>query len=228
MNPDSINDSYELQTLKSPNPLTRFAHHVRYKNSLGLVNAYAKNGATILDFGAGEGELLHQLGASRPDLRMFAFEPFENIAYPEIQRHTSIDDVASNSIDVLSAFETFEHLTPDYVDQFILQARRICKADAKLIVSVPIMQGVALPIKEASRAILLRRFSDYSLVELIRGTCGLKVDRTADILYSHKGFDQRTLFRRLDLEFQTVNRFFCPIRALPWWCNSQAFFVFAL
>jgi 2-polyprenyl-3-methyl-5-hydroxy-6-metoxy-1,4-benzoquinol methylase len=217
---------YEMQTLKNPNPVARFAHQARYRTCLSLVKHYAPTGATVLDFGAGQGEFLHQLGSSRSDLQMFAFEPFMHIDYPEIQTRASMDHFESDSINVLCAFETLEHLAHDYIDQFISQTRRVCKASAIIIISVPIMQGIGLPIKEASRAILFRRLSDYSLTELIRGTCGLQVNRATNILTSHKGFDQRTLYRRLSIEFQTVNRFFGPIRALPWWCNSQAFFVF--
>lgn len=222
------NISYETQTLKNPNPLARFAHQARYRTSLNLVKHFAPTGATVVDFGAGQGEFLHQLGRVRSDLRMFAFEPFMHIEHPEIQTRTSMDHFADHSIDVLCAFEIFEHLAPGFIDQFVSQARRICKASTTIIISVPIMQGIGLPIKEVSRAILFRRRSDYSLGELLRGTFALSVNRPTDILTSHKGFDQRALYSRLSTDFQTVERFFGPIRILPWWCNSQAFLVFKL
>jgi hypothetical protein len=222
------NVPYEIQTLKNPNPVARFAHQARYRTSLRLAEHYAPKGGTVIDFGAGQGEFLHQLGKSRSDLQMFAFEPFMHIAYPEIEAIPSMDYLGIKTIDLLCAFETLEHLAPDYVDQFILQAHRICKPNATIIISVPIMQGIGLPIKEASRAILFHCLSDYSFAELIRGTCGLQVNRATNIIASHKGFDHRTLYPRLSAEFQTADRFFGPFRALPWWCNSQAFFVFTL
>jgi hypothetical protein len=51
------------------------------------------------------------------------------------------------------------------------------------------MQGASLPIKQAVRSILFRRFSDYSIGEIARGVLGLRVDRAENILLSHKGFD---------------------------------------
>lgn len=219
--------SYEKQTFDSPNPLARFAHRTRYKNALGLVNSASPPGAIVLDFGAGTGEFLHQIGLERPDLRRFGIEPNGPLAYPEIATRGSLDEFADESVDLLCAFEVFEHLEVEHIEDFVRQSRRICKGDGKIVISVPIMNGVALPIKEASKSILFWRPSDYSFTELLRGTFGLPVDRTEEILYSHKGFDHRTLFDRLGRDFRSVDRFYSPVSALPWWCNSQAFFVFS-
>ncbi len=220
--------SYEHQTLKSANPLARFAHQMRYRNALIEASKHALAGATVVDFGAGTGEFLHQLRGKRPDLKLIAFEPFMPITYPEIQAFCSTDEIENESVDLLCAFETFEHLTPSFQAEFIKLARRVCRVNAKIIISVPIMQGLALPFKEINRVVMFRRFSDYSAYELLCGTVGLSVDRAANILTSHKGFDHRLLFDELISKFKVVDQFYSPIRVFPWWCNSQAFFVFSL
>jgi hypothetical protein len=89
------------------------------------------------------------------------------------------------------------------------------------------MQGAALPLKEVSRALLFRRFSDYSFVELLKGTFGMGVPRAENILWSHKGFDHVRLFNRLKREFSLESNSYSPFPNLPWWLNSQAFYVFS-
>ena len=218
---------YEEQTLNHPNPIARFAHRARYRSALKLAERYLRSGGSILDFGAGQGDFLHQLAGVRPDARLFAFEPYMTIHHPEVLNFQSLDEVRERSVDVLCAFETLEHVSDTQIEDFILQAKRVCADGARIIVSVPIMQGAALPVKELCKSILFRRFSDYSLTELGRGILGLEVERASNVLLSHKGFDHRVLFERLNREFTLLKKFYSPFRRLPWWCNSQAFFVFA-
>ena len=54
------------------------------------------------------------------------------------------------------------------------------QAHGKLIVSVPIMIGGALPLKELSRSILFRRSSEYSVSELFARFLGRMVERPAN------------------------------------------------
>lgn len=217
---------YEVQTLNHPNPIVRFAHQARYKNSLDLAVRLLPRDGVILDFGAGQGEFLHRLAQLRPDVRLIAFEPYMDLKYDEIERRLTLAEIESNSVDFYCAFETLEHVPDQVLEDFIAEGKRVCRPGAKVVVSVPIMQGAVLPIKELSRSILFRRFSDYSAVQMIQGIFGLQVPRAGNILLSHKGFDQRKLYDRLKVTFGPQERFYSPFRYLPWWCNSQAFFVF--
>jgi hypothetical protein len=219
---------YEEQTLDHPNPIARYAHRKRYANSLQFVDGALPHGGTVLDFGAGQGELLHRLASRRPDARLLAFEPFMTIKYPEVLACDSMDMIETRSVDVLCAFETLEHVSDQQITAFMDQALRVCKPDARIIVSVPIMHGAILPVKQVIRSILFRRFSDYSMVEMVRGLLGLRVDRAKDILLSHKGFDHRILAALLQTRLELLQRSHSPFRGLPWWCNSQAFFVLSL
>jgi SAM-dependent methyltransferase len=218
---------YEEQTLDHPNPIARYAHQKRYSNSLQLVDGLLPQGGVILDFGAGQGELLHRLASRRPDARLLAFEPFMKIKYPEVSACDSMAMVADNSIDVLCAFETLEHISDQQITELMDQAIRVCKPGGRIVVSVPIMQGATLPVKQAVRSILFRRYSDYSLGEIARGVLGLRVDRAKDILLSHKGFDHRVLLGLLQTRLRLDQTIHSPFRSLPWWSNSQAFFVFS-
>lgn len=219
--------TYDKQTYDNPNPLARFAHRRRYQHALSLALDSAGPRATIVDYGAGWGDFLHRLAVVKPDSRLIGIESNGPLAYPELETRASMEEFEDESVDCLCAFEVLEHLDTAHIERFIEQARRICKLNARILISVPIMKGLALPVKEASRSLLYRRFSDHSVGELIRGTLGLEVARTDRLLHSHKGFDHVALFRRFTRDFRNIRRFHSPMPRLPWWCNSQAFFVFS-
>ena len=63
---------YERQTLRHPNPVARFAHRKRHGFALTLASRHVEMGGTVLDFGAGQGSFLYELGRIRPDLRLVA------------------------------------------------------------------------------------------------------------------------------------------------------------
>lgn len=218
---------YEEQTLNHPNPVARYAHQKRYSNSLKLVSKLLPPNGTVLDFGAGQGEFLHRLASLRPDAQLLAFEPYMKMKYTEVTVCKAMEEIEEGSIDVVCAFETLEHIADQQLESFIAQAIRVCGPDGRVVISVPIMHGAILPIKQIVRSILFRRYSDYSIADMARGVLGLHVERTGTILLSHKGFDHRALFKRLKLDLDVVQIFNSPFLGLPWWINSQAFFVFS-
>ena len=220
--------SYDRQTIGSPNPLARFAHRSRHRLSLSLVERHAPPGGLVVDFGAGTGEMLHLLGARRPDLQRAAIEPYMQVRHEGFPHHASLARLEPATVDVLTAFEVLEHLSEPDIAGFIADALRVCKPGATLIVSVPIMQGLALPLKELNRALLFRRPSDHSVPELFRAIAGYPVPRAADIRRSHKGFDHRALRTRLEHALDLQSHFSGPLTALPWWANSQSFLVFTV
>jgi len=71
--------------------------------------------------------------------------------------------------DLITAFEVCEHLTDAETERFLSNAQHFIKTDRKLIISVPIMIGGSLILKELNRSILFRRASEYSITELIAG-----------------------------------------------------------
>lgn len=220
--------SYDRQTIASPNPLARFAHRSRHRLSLSLLERHAPTGGLVVDFGAGTGELLHQLGLLRPDLRRVAVEPYMPPRHADLPHLPDLAAVEAGTVDVLTAFEVLEHLSDQDIAAFVNDVTRTCKSGATLIVSVPIMHGLALPMKELNRALLFRRPSDYSAGELLYGLVGRLVQRTPDIRRSHKGFDHRALRTLLQGTFDLRSHISAPFGALPWWMNSQSFLVFAV
>jgi len=52
--------NYAKQTTQSPNPLARYAHNMRIKQSVNLALKYSGNGK-ILDYGAGFGIFISKI-----------------------------------------------------------------------------------------------------------------------------------------------------------------------
>jgi hypothetical protein len=182
---------------------------------------------SIVDFGAGQGYFLSRLHDVRPDARLIAIEPYMEIASPFIERITTMDDLASGSIDLVTAFETLEHVEDDHLAAFLAATDNALTGQGKLLVTVPIMYGATLILKEASRAAIYRRWGDTNASELIRATFGRPIARTAQRRFSHKGFDFRALRSTIAERFAIAEIAYSPFPSLPWWLNSQAIFVAA-
>jgi len=216
--------SYDRQTINSPNPLARFAHRKRVAKSVALAEKYLPQKGVVVDFGAGTGLFLSALGDRRPDATLYAIEPFMPPATDSLIHYIPNFELLKLNPDVISAFEVCEHLTDAETEQFLSNAQHSIKAHGKLIVSVPIMVGGALLLKELNRSILFRRLSDYSVSDLLAGLLGRTVERPTNRGPTHKGFDFRWLREKLRERFIIEDEILSPL-PLPWWANSQAFFI---
>ncbi len=216
--------SYRAQTLETPNPIARYAHRQRYRASFERVTGQVRQGGAVLDYGCGQGDFLNTLADLRPDLALYGYDP-ESDHVPE--RYDLVDDVAAvptGSVDVVCCFEALEHLYDDEITAFADQAQRVLAPGGEMTVSVPVIGGPTLLLKEANRAILFRRRSDYSVGELLAASfAGRPAPRPDDIRVTHKGFDFRRLLDRLGERFEVVERSYTPFPRLPWWLNSQVF-----
>lgn len=216
--------SYAAQTLDTPNPIARYAHRQRYKASFDRVTSDVRQGGTVLDFGCGQGDFLNTLADLRPDLTLIGFDPESGHA---AERYTPVADMATvraGSVDLVCCFETLEHLDDDEISTFLAEADRVLVPGGDVLISVPIIGGPTLLLKEANRAILFRRRSDYTARELLASAlAGRAAPRPADIRVTHKGFDFRALLDRLGERFEVGDVARSPFPALPWWLNSQVF-----
>lgn len=218
--------TYAQQTHDSPNPIARFVHRTRYKMALEVADELLPHCGTLVDFGAGEGTFLNTVGQRRPDARLLAIEPYQTIAFRNIVRVAAMADVPERTADVVVAIEVLEHLTDTQLRDFLAGARAILRPGGKLLVTVPIMYGLALPVKDLSRSLAHRRRSDTSVAELLKATAGIPIARTTNLRGSHKGFDFRRLRDdELAAGFRIAEECYSPFPRAPWWVNSQAIFV---
>ncbi|MEU1405204.1 methyltransferase domain-containing protein [Streptomyces sp. NPDC005728] len=218
--------SYEEQTVGSGNPLARFAHRARLKKGIDLVAGVCAERGTVVDFGAGPGLFLHMLGEVRPDVTLVGHDPYMAPTYPELKYAESLDSVASDSVHVLTAFEVCEHLYDEEVDALLKDASRILNESGALVMSVPIMYGLAIAPKVSNWMIRSRSLrSEYSPSEVLKAMVGRRVTRPQNPRTTHKGFDFRELREVVSERFYIDAVHLSPVRHAPWWLSSQYFMI---
>jgi 2-polyprenyl-3-methyl-5-hydroxy-6-metoxy-1,4-benzoquinol methylase len=215
---------YRRQTVDTRNPIARFAHRQRYRLSLEHVADSVPDTGVVVDYGCGDGAFLNALADLRPDLTLYGFDP-ESHHVPE--RYTLVDDVelvAAGSVDLVCCYETLEHLYDKEIAAFVGHSLRLLRDGGEVAVSVPIIGGPPLLLKELNRMVMFRRRTDYSAGELLRAAfLGKAAPRPDDVRPTHKGFDFLALTTRLEEDLELVDRGFSPFPRLPWWANSQVF-----
>lgn len=219
--------SYQKQTLDSPNPIARFSHRRRYAFSLAKTLAQMGPQASVLDFGSGDGTFLNLLAAAKPDAILYGYDPESEPLSGNYQRIGSLDGLEPHSINLICCFETLEHLYPAERERFYLDVKRLLVEGGKVIISVPVIGGPTLLLKELNRMILFRRKSEYSLRELVLAVFwGQPARSLGNPRISHKGFDFREIEAQLISHgFGDLKKTFSPFSFFPWFFNSQIFFV---
>jgi len=220
--PKTAATAYELATTQHPNPLVRFSHRRRSGLAAKLAAEHLPKGGAFLDFGAGEGAILHTIGDMRPDVQLAGVEPFAAVDSYRCFAHAA--DVVGQ-FDVISSFEVLEHM--DDREEFFGLLTSVLKPGGVVIVSVPNMLGPII-IPKALNAIRTKASWRYSAAEMVRAAFILRSPSRgrSQNFYNHRGFDWRDVRRRIAAEFTIIDEFSAPFRHLPWWMNSQWFCVF--
>jgi len=218
--------SYAEQTVNSGNPLARFAHRTRMTMATDLVTGLCPMRGTVVDFGAGPGLFLHTLGEARPDITLIGHDKFMAPTFPEVRYAETLDGVARHSVDVLTSFEVCEHLYESELDALLDDAMRILKPHGALLISVPIMYGLAIAPKVSNWMIRSRSLkSEYSPAEVLKSMVGIRVQRPENPRTTHKGFDFRELRAIVGERFAIEAVHVSPVPHAPWWISSQYFMI---
>lgn len=151
--------SYHQQTLGSPNPLARFAHHSRLARARHLL-ATRTGVRRALDYGCGSGEFLACLSGTA-GLEAVGYEPFmQERAADGLPIHASLEAVTALApFDVITVLETVEHLSDEEMLALLRQADGLLAPGGSLLFSAPIEIGPALLLKHLNRARRQRRWS---------------------------------------------------------------------
>ena len=227
----TMNVPYEKQTLDNPNPMARFAHQSRFRFSKSIVLGWLSSHSVVFDYGCGHGRFLAELYKIIPkdktSVQLFGYDPYLKLTFDGYTVTHSLETVRDQSIDILTCLEVLEHLSDEELKIFIDFARRKLVCGGKILVTVPIMVGPVLILKELSRCILFRRKSDTSLKEIfLAALIGVPPTRADDIKGSHKGFNWKNVYRYLKNDFDCIKIEFSPFTALGWYGNSQAIMQF--
>jgi len=222
---------YEKQTVDSPNPIARFAHRARLKRSKRLLMPLLGESAVLLDYGCGQGRFLHDIASDikvqKPGVVLLGYDPYQSAQYDGYRIVSDPAAIAAQSVTVLTCLEVCEHLTDSETQEFIDFAMNVLTPTGRLLVSVPIMTGPAVLLKELSRSILFRRRSDMTASELFEAAfLGIPARRAEDIKTSHRGFDWRVTQQSLLKNFRCVNIEFSPLPYKSPYGQSQILMLF--
>lgn len=217
---------YETQTLDHPNFIARFAHRNRHRKSISLATTLVKNKArTIVDYGCGKGAFVDELRREGFDFA-YGYEPFMEQNQERDYIYNDLRDFSPKSTELITLFETIEHLDEGELNSFFSFCEHSLKAEGIILVSAPIMLGPAVIAKDIVRSLLFKRPLEYTLIELIKcGIFGVNVRRSHDIKGSHKGFDFRKSISFIEENYGVVKILgFGPLPINSWYGNSQVYF----
>lgn len=211
--------TYSDITIQDPNPIKRWLQRHRYTDALKWVeSAELKRGLRILDFGAGNGELIHQI-ANLGFVEAWVYEPSPplmaeakaNLA--DLDRVTfldNLDSVEAVSFDYVFCLEVFEHLPDHQTIEAITQIHRLLKPSGRAVIGVP--HELFLPALFKGCFRMTRRFGHFDakpyniLASVLGHPPRLRpiIEFSPSLYYhgDHLGFDYRTLERILQKYFR--------------------------
>ncbi len=218
--------NYSKQTLQNPNPIARFAHKKRHELSVERILKILGGKQTLLDYGCGKGDFLIEISERRDDVKLLGFDPESGHFSEKYIITQNMDEIEPASVDVFCSFETLEHLYQEEKEELYGQATRILKNSGTVVISVPVIGGPTLLLKELNHVFLHKRKSEYSLKELLLATFfGCSATRPENPRPTHKGFDFTVVEKELELNFSIQEKSYSPFPVLPWYLNSQVFYV---
>lgn len=224
--------TYADQTIRSPNPLARYAHRSRLQKSVALALQKTGSGESrILDYGCGSGVFVSELRARNQEA--VGYEPFmEERSASGLPIFARIEDVAAfGPYGLITLLETVEHLHDNEIDEFLQSCQSLLCSDGGILMSAPIEIGPAMLLKELNRYLRVPSESraqthfDHSAYELLKASLlGIPARRASDIKISHKGFDFRKVIgylRNKGWNVQVIS--YGPLPISIWYGNSQIF-----
>lgn len=226
--------------------LIRFPHRRRFALAVQALRRTSSE-LHILDYGAGDGELLISL--LRSDVgnqvsKAIGYEPVQHILddlTDRVEREglghriTGVHDLQDvhnmERFDFIFCLSVLEHLPLGERLAFYRLCQDRLKPTGAIIVEVPVEIGFSLIIKHLGRTLIKKRASEQSIGSLCRGLFGMpKRDvRRFDpfersFIRTHHGFDYRTLREELATVFSIESSFGSPFRRLSAPLGNQEIF----
>ena len=234
--------TYADLTIRDRNPVKRWLQRQRLADALKVLRAEpAGRRLRILDFGAGNGELVRRLPGIT-SIEAWVYEPTpalmaearENLAGFDTVRF--VQDLASaepGSFDYVFCLEVFEHLPEKETTEALQAIHRLLKRNGRAVIGVP--HELFLPALFKGLFRMARRHGDFDARpgHIVSALVGRPPsDRPITEIFPgarfhlhHLGFDHRALQRRLRESFQLLDRYFSPFPILGATLNSEVYFV---
>jgi SAM-dependent methyltransferase len=230
-------------TIRDRNPLKRWLQRRRFSDALkALGEIRAGEQIRVLDFGAGDGELVRRIAASAASIEFTVFEPSPSLmaeARENLARLDSVifaddlESVAPESCDYVVCLEVFEHLPGAETRKAIAEIHRLLKPDGLAVIGVP--HELFLPAMFKGIFRMTRRYGDFdarpgNILAAVRGSPPAQrpigeISPGVRYHFHHLGFDHRSLEQLLRKRFRMEARWFSPFRSLGKVFNSEVYFL---
>jgi SAM-dependent methyltransferase len=234
---------YAKLTTQDRNPVKRWLQNLRLNHSLrGLKKTGPDFNGNVLDFGAGNGELIKRLAGRFPDAQFFCYEPTEGYRKQAAENLKSVkyvqfpgqtESLPAGSMDLVFCMEVFEHLPDAVIQTALREIDRLLKKDGAAVIGVPVEIHLAALWKGLFR--ITRRYgeTDARLGNILRAIFGhpprnrdiVQLESGVPYIIRHLGFDYRQLRKELAARFEIRNRFGSPFPYLPVFLNFEVYYV---
>jgi len=234
--------TYADITTGDSNPLKRWLQRRRFSDALAVLRcAQVDYRLRVLDFGAGNGELVRQM-TGIASIEAWVYEPTpslmaeakENLAGLSSATYMeNLDSVDSGIFDYVFCLEVFEHLPKKETASAIAEIHRLLKPDGVAVIGVP--HELFLPALFKGLFRTCRRYGGFDARP--RNILGAVLGRpplqrpTVDISpglpfhFHHLGFDYRVLEHTLQERLQLSKKWFSPFPLLGAAFNSEVYFL---
>ncbi|MDQ2077882.1 bifunctional 2-polyprenyl-6-hydroxyphenol methylase/3-demethylubiquinol 3-O-methyltransferase UbiG [Marinimicrobium sp. ABcell2] len=235
--------SYADLTTRDQNAFKRWLQRRRFADALKVFRKHSEAAAPlkVMDYGAGNGELIRQLSELQP-LEATVFEPTPALM-KEAKSHLadletvsfarSLKKVPTDHFDYVFCLEVFEHLPPEQTEHAIAEIHRLLKPEGLAVIGVPHELFLPALLKGVFR--MGRRYGAFdarpgNILSACRGRAPSERP-TTEIAPGkpyhphHLGFDYRRLEQLLQQRFQLKARWFSPFPLLGASLNSEVYFL---
>jgi hypothetical protein len=181
-------------------------HRRRFVWILNKLRPYDLSAMRILELGCFDAKLLNVL-PQKPGYYLGLDAGYENAVLAAAKSHcgddridirlsTRPEDIPDQRFDFGVAMETFEHIRPDLVEDYIARLAQV--VGRELFVTIPVERGLPFLIATSVRLINrdLKKHTPAEFWNSLRGRPDLVVRD------EHKGFDDRGFIRRLSRHFE--------------------------
>ena len=206
--------AYADITIRDPSLIKRWLQRRRFSDALAVLrDARPSDQFRILDFGAGDGELVRQMvgiacieaAVYEPTPRLMAEAKEKLSSFDSVIFIDNLDSVDSGIFDYVFCLEVFEHLPEKETAKAITEIHRLLKPEGVAVVGVP--HELFLPALFKGLFRMFRRYGDFdaSPNNIFSAILGRPPSQrpVAEIFpgipyhFHHFGFDYRALERIL-------------------------------
>ena len=235
--------AYADITICDRNPVKRWLQRRRFSDALTVLRDAppSSDRVRILDFGAGDGELIRQMSGIA-SIEAWVYEPNPSLmaeARVKLSRMgwvvftDSLGSVEPGIFDYVFCLEVFEHLPQEETLAAITDMHRLLKPGGAVVIGVPHELFIPALIKGLFR--MSRRYGDFdakpgNILGAIFGRPPIsrptsQISRGLPYHFHHLGFDFRALRKTLQKRFNVTKTWFSPVPALGAVLNSEVYFL---